>query len=102
MTDLSQRALHRTQVVIIVHIVQAAADDVEQLKAQTLHFFKIKVQCEHLRVGGVATAMDHLGASYLHTQHRKKNDGVTSCLTCVTRHPDKRTEGGKSLHPKQF
>lgn len=101
MTDLSQRALHRTQEVVILHIVQAAAVDVEQLEAQTLHFFKIKVQCEHLGVGGVTTAVDHLGASHLHTQHRKKNDGVTSCLTCLTLHPDRRTEGVKSLHPKQ-
>lgn len=70
MTHLSQCALHWAQEVGLLQAIQAAAVDVVQLEAQTLHLFKIKVQCENLGVGGVDAAANHLSAVHLQDTQR--------------------------------
>lgn len=98
-THLSQCALHWTQEVGLLQAVQAAAVDVVQLKAQTLHLFKIKVQREHLGVGGVDTAVNHLGA--VHLQNTKRTDKTHNrhrevhlrAMTSLPAQPDRLTPG---------
>lgn len=67
---LSQRALHSAQEVGVLQAIVVAVVNVIQLKAQALHLFKIKVQCEDFGVGWVGAAAHHLRA--VHLQARKR------------------------------